>query len=575
MGVSKLIIGGFKSIRDRTEIRLAPLTFLFGPNSAGKSAVLLAVDELREKLAASPTTHASDLVSLVRLLTSNPHEHRPGPSPDSDEPASSVLSLGVEVDAFPIERTNFDGRVDEARDMALELFKSLDDRRVEVELTQAGLQFVGKVSVDDSSLLEFWESSLYREASLPGNDSKVASSNTWAPSWWNKAIDRWDALKINLAHPLWKASRFAMRLAALQRLARTAESPLVRQALQLDDETLIVRTPVSTLHASGWGDQSQFEQSLRDLAHSSGVGDGAIPSAERSKWRKNIALVDSVCSTVSFLVEQIRFVCDRELELAVVPGDRGVLQAAQVATEVSLSNYRWSVGRGPKVTDYAAWLGTLRAGRELLPKEAFDNVTAIDDFVNDALRADLFPSQRYQVAPQVSRLVVEGLIERNADESSNEELLKVALYLEDAVGRDLDFDQVGSGVSYVLPVLVSLWGADRSWIEQPELHLHPAAQCELGDLFIRALYRGRFSIVETHSEHILLRVLRRIRQTAAGVALDDELKCHPETVSVLYFEPKGDGSTAIRQLRVTRGGDFMDRWPSGFFEERDRELFDE
>lgn len=216
----------------------------------------------------------------------------------------------------------------------------------------------------------------------------------------------------------------------------------------------------------------------------------------------------------------------------------------------------------------------VKAGADLVPKQAFAAIRAIDDFVNEALRSDFFPSRGYQVHAAVSHVVITGVLEREPEDSSEEELLKVTLYLKDANGRNLDFDQVGSGVSYVMPILVSLWGADRSWIEQPELHLHPAAQCELGDAFVRAFNRGKFSIVETHSEHILLRVLRRIRQTAGGGAADDDLKCHPEAVSVLYFEPQEDGSTVIRPLRVTRGGDFMDRWPAEFFEERDRELFD-
>jgi hypothetical protein len=92
---------------------------------------------------------------------------------------------------------------------------------------------------------------------------------------------------------------------------------------------------------------------------------------------------------------------------------------------------------------------------------------------------------------------------------------------------------------------------------------------------IRAYNRGRFSIIETHSEHLLLRVLRRIRQTSNGPTADPELRCLPEAVSILYFEPLPDGSTKIRPIRVSRAGDFMDRWPQGFFAERDRELFDE
>jgi predicted ATPase len=126
-----------------------------------------------------------------------------------------------------------------------------------------------------------------------------------------------------------------------------------------------------------------------------------------------------------------------------------------------------------------------------------------------------------------------------------------------------------------MPVLASLWHANMTWISQPELHLHPEAQCNMGDVLIRAFNRDRFSVTETHSEHLLLRMLRRIRQTSNGTCPDPELKCLPENVSVLYFEPTVDGCTRVRPLRVTRQGDFMDRWPSGFFEERGRELFDE
>ncbi len=163
----------------------------------------------------------------------------------------------------------------------------------------------------------------------------------------------------------------------------------------------------------------------------------------------------------------------------------------------------------------------------------------------------------------------------NEDEIFEHVDLKVQLYLEDQNGRHLDFHEVGSGISYVMPILVSLNAAKTSWIAQPELHLHPAAQCEMGDVFLQAFNRGHFSVVETHSEHLLLRVLKRIRQTTRGLEIDDDLKCAPEAVSVLYFDPQEDGSTQIRQMRVSRLGDFKDRWPNGFFEERGRELFDE
>jgi predicted ATPase len=46
-------------------------------------------------------------------------------------------------------------------------------------------------------------------------------------------------------------------------------------------------------------------------------------------------------------------------------------------------------------------------------------------------------------------------------------------------------------------------------------------------------------------------------------------------VCVLYFDPSPDGTTSVKRLRITEDGEFMDRWPRGFFAERDQELLDE
>jgi predicted ATPase len=232
---------------------------------------------------------------------------------------------------------------------------------------------------------------------------------------------------------------------------------------------------------------------------------------------------------------------------------------------------------------YIAWLGfkTVPRLRGVLEDE-LETIRARADFVNDMMSQSLFGSRRYKVKPAMWMITTKTLLHRDRTkeemyeyEEDETETLKVQLYVEDQNGRRLDFHEVGSGISYVMPILVSLHGAKTSWVAQPELHLHPAAQCEMGDVFLRAYHRQHFSVVETHSEHLLLRVLKRIRETTRGADIDDDLKCLPEAVSILYFDPKEDGSTEIRQMRVSRQGDFMDRWPNGFFEERGRELFDE
>lgn len=123
---------------------------------------------------------------------------------------------------------------------------------------------------------------------------------------------------------------------------------------------------------------------------------------------------------------------------------------------------------------------------------------------------------------------------------------------------------VGVGISQVLPVVVLTATARNRvlLIEQPELHLHPALQSELGDLFIESQEsRKNQIIVETHSEHLLLRLQRRIRE---GTLDSDRVK-------VLYVTADETGSH-ILELRLDANGDFLDSWPNGFFDERLREM---
>ena len=85
---------------------------------------------------------------------------------------------------------------------------------------------------------------------------------------------------------------------------------------------------------------------------------------------------------------------------------------------------------------------------------------------------------------------------------------------------------VGFGVSQVLPVLVLLAyssSGDTVLLEQPEIHLHPAVQSKLADLVIEtALARGVQVIVETHSEHFLTRLQRRIAERDFGNGIELE-----------------------------------------------------
>ena len=145
------------------------------------------------------------------------------------------------------------------------------------------------------------------------------------------------------------------------------------------------------------------------------------------------------------------------------------------------------------------------------------------------------------------------------------------------VGSELPVrtSDIGVGISQILPVVAAALDPHRpgiTAIEQPELHLHPAMQVELGDLFAQPLDDGRVFVLENHSEHLMLRLLRRIEETHSGELPDGKPALRPDQVSVVFLE-QVDGEIQATRLRIDETGEFIDRWPHGFFDERAAELF--
>lgn len=193
-------------------------------------------------------------------------------------------------------------------------------------------------------------------------------------------------------------------------------------------------------------------------------------------------------------------------------------------------------------------------------------------------------------------------------------------------GAILTASELGQGVSQVLPVacaaMIGAKGNAWRFMQQPELHLHPRVEARLGDLLMFGIKKSRLAspywsssdrgefLVETHSEHLVLRLLRRIRETGRGRvdpviaemmdelaslgrarrdnfaehareesvlefdrAIEAELEAwiKPDDVAVIYAEPTPEG-TLYHHLRIDEYGEFMDPWPDGFFPERAEEL---
>lgn len=154
------------------------------------------------------------------------------------------------------------------------------------------------------------------------------------------------------------------------------------------------------------------------------------------------------------------------------------------------------------------------------------------------------------------------------------EIIQDLVLIDKRSNTPVSHRDVGIGVSQVLPVLVSAYASAGKLIaiEQPEIHLHPKLQSELGDVFLESALgeTGNRFLIETHSEHLILRILRRIRETSEGDEVPYPVK--PEDVAVLYVQPGPKGAEVVH-IPITPDGDFEQRWPDGFFAERAEELF--
>ena len=116
-------------------------------------------------------------------------------------------------------------------------------------------------------------------------------------------------------------------------------------------------------------------------------------------------------------------------------------------------------------------------------------------------------------------------------------------------GPEVRLTDVGFGVSQVLPVLILCYSAPEGSIlilEQPEAHLHPSAQSELGDVLVDVVKNRNVQIIlESHSAFMLHRLQRRIAEEEEPIS---------ETDTALYFCQINDGTSEIEQLDVDEYG---------------------
>lgn len=542
--LTALELENFKGIAARQRIEFAPITLLFGANSAGKSTILQALLYLHELLERGTADvdrtelggNVLELGGFARLV----HRHE----------TNRAIILRVEF-ATPGDLERF------GRDLTDFPFPDLEDdiETAWVELT-----------------IRFRTTATFRGALV--ERAVIGAGGESVPLVWletGASLREGEPLqvRVNLGHPL--IAEIAGDIAEAWTQIAVPEEALHR-ALEAEGAGY----GGGSGDGAGFGDGSGYgggSGAGAGLGDGSGFGDGrSLPVFAVSRARL------SALPPANEPLRVIPFGDDSPEKTAAAAQVRTFLEMVVLGTTAQLVAFlRDAAYIGPLRTVPPRGFLYERAGR--IPSWA-DGLAAWDlllaDRVNLVERTNLW-LRRLDAGCQV---VVQQLFDRGADaeELSEEHVDKTVrrLLLDTGAGSLVLPSEVGAGISQLIPVVVAaLEGrGGLSLVEQPEIHVHPAVQVGLGDLFIDAVSRDgshRTLFIETHSEHLILRLLRRIRQTTEKELAENAPSFSEDKLSVLYVESLPDG-VRVRRLRVDERGEFKDRWPKGFFAERMEEL---
>lgn len=597
--ITRLIIGNFKAIRGPVEIDLRPITLLFGPNAAGKSSILQAIHYAIETLEGRwlDTYYTRLGREYVNLGGFGNFVH--------NHDLSSVITLGFEQNWYPT-KTSDSGFpvVDEALAMlpaVRELHRNIKSHRV-VWRTGSQARDGGPPAVTASEI-EINDEPIATLASTLEGRCGLLGANTFVE------------LKLNLAHSLFGSKH------PLEHL----EAPELTAELASTKELVVAALGESTEDGNGWA-----RISISFVQHGTGnfhrwSGDAlplpqyrvrvtSVAGDTRAKQRLAHLLDTILISPMIVLAGQLEPTIHVGPLRSVLPRDSEFIGAPKQSEGSWHDIGCWYDGS-------AAWLLPTRF------RSAYDYWVLLDpvnmflhdnDLMDTGLRLEVIRQRRFEDnlddvvradernsdadewgsvdVPELADFI--GLLQKHDAElesSTKERLIELLRKIREDSGnlpsekrlvlRDtrrnisLTLQDVGAGISQVIPVLMAMFYKTASavrMIEQPELHLHPKAQVALGDALIRGVIGSHHSsimLIETHSEHLLLRLLRRVREAARGEQPAGSFNdLTPEDLAVIYVEPSGEGAQ-VRRLRVDEQGDFIDRWPSGFFDERAGELF--
>lgn len=573
--ITGIAIQNFKGIRDEVKLDFRPITLLFGANSAGKSTILHALHYAREvferhNLDADQTIAGGkyiDLGGFRRLVHRNDDNAMVAPETpirlriDVDVSRSDLKLFYADIDRL-IAQTVAD--IDRYRDelqTTFEDIRSLQDYRFDTlfnKITTAAVELeIGWSSTHECPYIV--KNTIY----LDGDPFIQLEANPQLRGVAARFV-------FNLPDPQNPEREIEVSSSKHKSLTRLSDQARERQELPFDNSTLL------EVLLSQCGEILSFRPNqvdLDDLADALPRLDAALdfipskifPTGESEHDTRHAFHINLAMELGKALSQYILGPCQ--------------LIRDQLKHFRYLGPLRDTLPRNysaPRFPDPARWASGLGAW-DTLDSSSDELVEEVGSWLGDENKLDsrCTIERRRSVTFDYSHPIVRKMISGRAfDDVEHDWSLDFSatpsasrIVVVGNSGIELHPHEVGIGISQVVPVIVTALddGERMLAIEQPELHVHPRLQAAMGDLFIEAIAikKHRF-IIETHSEHLILRLLRRIRETEAGNAAENR-RLRTDDLGIYYLKQEG-GMTRESRIDVDVKGEFIQPWPDDFFE---------
>jgi len=551
--ISKIIIENFKSIKDKVEIDLKPITLLFGPNSAGKSTILQAFHYIKEILDknnvdAGKTELGGDAIDLGGFKNLV-HKH------DINLP----IVIGVEVE---------------------------EDDWAEPELydQNSSITFL-KDAGYDKYLLEFtveWDKNASRPVMTKYTVSvknKLIAKIEMAG--WGREYRKYKSkfTKMDVIEDLHLEDRPKYHLTYVDfDHPQFDYIPFELEDYELEAnityKNLLSRVPGIKYNLREWNNLPEKNMDLfLFYNHNAFLTKPISLDIEPSEELVEIE-IEAIENTLTHIfVTPLNLLIQMMNYFRYIGPLRDIPERGFVP-ERFLLNSRWSSGLGAWDRVYDAYLSQKDGDKELI-----ENVNKHMDKLQSGYSIKI----KNIIEIEEDDPVIYGLNKSGRLLESGEEVREtfksmaaksILEIYDERHGITVAPKDIGTGIMQMFPIIVGAvdWEGVVLAIEQPELHIHPALQQRLADAIIPYANDNRLILIETHSEHLILRFKKRIQQTIKGDLPEPELKLENKDLSISYIDPS-DSGVNVETIEIDEKGKFTKKWPHGFFEERYEDVF--